>query len=1146
MAESEFIDLTMIPQPSLLSVAWNQTSVALGIIDQDTTLISLNYAYARLHQATVRDLVGKPLKSFFPWDLSQVNLKEILPKRDRQHYTWTLQHSPVQSVNVEIIPLSPPAKRWLIQLTPQSAPTEEAKDQRQIQKLAINLPGVIYQFRRSAEGKASFPYISPSCFQVFGFDGAMIQQDADLILDRVHPEDQPHFQDTIQQSADQLAPWKWEGRWLHPQKGMCWLQGASQPTLESDGSIIWDGLLMDISDRKQIEAQLQESEARYRIMTEKTRDLIARYSPQGICLYASPACESLLGYTPQELLGTHVEDLFHPQDLQSLQKAGQRLLDPTDIRTLTYRMAHKQGHYLWFETTIGRLYDPQTQELQELITVSRDITERQDTQAGFEKQAEKITKILESISDSLLTVDRNNHITYINLQAQRLLFPEHKKVLGQPLWDLLPEVWQKILKPECNQAIVEQKAQHLETFNSSLSGWLEVGIYPYTEGLSISIRDISERKQAEAALLERSQLSTLAAEVGKTLGQGGDLPALLDRCTQILIDQLGAIGARIWTFDAQTQMLELQALSGPITLTDPLQARIPLGISVIGFIATRQQAYCTNQTANDVCIGAPAWISDHHIQAFAGYPLIVEERLLGVLAVLGRHPFSEELYQMLAWISDAIALAIDRSWARTELISRREGLLFGLASQIRKSLDLNTILDTAVHEIRNLLQIDRCHFLWCILPGKETQIDHPPILTITHEAQERDLPTLLGEYSIAEIDELIEKFQSLEIFRIDDTRINSEEHPYHQELLAQFGITSQLLVPLQTHTGQLGAILCSQCHKSRVWTESEVDLLRAACDQLAIAIDQSELYTQTRAAAFHAQAQAQQLEQTLKKLKQTQAQLVQTEKMSGLGQMVAGIAHEINNPVNFINGNLLHTSNYIEDLLGLLDLYQQHYPEPDEEIAEEAEEIDIDFLREDLPKMLESMQVGADRISQIVLSLRNFSRLDEAEMKRVEIDEGIDNTLLILQHRLKAKGSFGGIEIIKNYGELPKVECHASQLNQVFMNIISNGIDALENRDDPRQITITTEMGKLDDWKVPHVVIRIQDNGQGMAEEVKRRLFDPFFTTKPVGKGTGLGMSISYQIVVEKHGGFIDCFSEPGKGTEFVIKIPIKPLGNKE
>lgn len=296
------------------------------------------------------------------------------------------------------------------------------------------------------------------------------------------------------------------------------------------------------------------------------------------------------------------------------------------------------------------------------------------------------------------------------------------------------------------------------------------------------------------------------------------------------------------------------------------------------------------------------------------------------------------------------------------------------------------------------------------------------------------------------------------------------------------------------------------------------------------------------------QAQVQQLSQslsdTLDELRQTQLQLVQTEKMSSLGQLVAGIAHEINNPVNFIYGNLVHAKEYTEDILGLLELYQQHYSDPDPEITEEAESIDVEFLLDDLPQLLGSMMVGANRVKEIVSSLRNFSRLDEVEMRRSDLHEGLDSTLIILQNRIKAKPSRPEIVIDKSYQELPKVECFTGQMNQVFMNIVSNAIDALDERDknrsyqeveaQPSRLTLTTVCNPDDT-----VTIRIADNASGVPESVRQQIFKPFFTTKPVGKGTGLGLSISYEIVVEKHKGTLECQSTLGEGTEFIITIPI-------
>jgi signal transduction histidine kinase len=433
--------------------------------------------------------------------------------------------------------------------------------------------------------------------------------------------------------------------------------------------------------------------------------------------------------------------------------------------------------------------------------------------------------------------------------------------------------------------------------------------------------------------------------------------------------------------------------------------------------------------------------------------------------------------------------------------------------------------------------------------GNNTQAEILPTLAITHESIHSELPSLLGEHAPELGQSLVERILRLESLQLEDARNESSEEPGLQTWIETWGIQSFLLVPLETHSGQLGAIACSHCREPRHWSQTEVELLYAVTNQLAIAIDQAELYAQTRAAAFAAQAQAQQLNQTLQALRQTQAKMIQNEKMSSLGQLVAGIAHEINNPVGFVSGNLTYADTYFKDLVGLLNLYQKHYPEPNPEIQTYIDDIDLEFLLGDYASLLDSMKIGTERISKIVLSLRNFSRLDEAEVKAVDLHQGIDSTLLILQNRLKARASSPAINVVKNYGTLPLIDCYASQLNQVFLNLLSNAIDALQDRPEPCTITITTGVRSAcsvsdietkddnfdtDAW----VVVRIKDNGSGMPEDVRQKIFDPFFTTKPVGQGTGLGLSISHQIIVEKHHGWLTCESEPDQGTEFIIEIP--------
>lgn len=290
------------------------------------------------------------------------------------------------------------------------------------------------------------------------------------------------------------------------------------------------------------------------------------------------------------------------------------------------------------------------------------------------------------------------------------------------------------------------------------------------------------------------------------------------------------------------------------------------------------------------------------------------------------------------------------------------------------------------------------------------------------------------------------------------------------------------------------------------------------------------------------------LEQTLTALKESQIQLIQSEKMSALGQLMAGVAHEINNPVGFIAGNIAPARDYVRDLFGLINLYQEKFPQPGSEIEAKIQAIDLDYIRQDLPKLFQSMKDGVVRIKDISRSLRIFSRADCDRPTMFNIHEGIDSTILILQHRLKADNTRPAIEIIREYGELPKVECYAGQLNQVFMNLLANAIDALEESNQeqersqeyleahPNRIAIKTELSS--DRKF--AVIGIKDNGIGMTEEVRQKVFDHLFTTKGVGKGTGLGLAIVHQIVVDKHAGTIEVKSRPGEGAEFAIAIPIE------
>jgi len=1014
--------------------------------------------------------------------------------------------------------------------------------------IAATIPGALFQFC-NRDGVWRIDYMSDRIFEISGVTAAAMTQDINTFISRLHPDDFQSYIASVTEAVENLSLWHYEGRLVKPDGEIRWWQGDSMPTRSQNGEIVFCGVLLDITDRQVAETAIRESQ---RQLQEAQRLAHVGNWELDVTTGTVTWSEELFrihGLEPAATAPTIEQQvtLIHPEDLELWGTEVQRGVDFGIPFDFDYRILRPDGT-LRHLNALGRAETDANGKVVKLLGTVIDITDRQNAEAALRQaaaeledrvsdrtaelsqavaqleqeigdrknaeaavqiSAQNLRTIFNNVYDAIFIHDLEGNILDVNnrmlemygvsaSQATKLSVKNDYSTAENPVEEF-GEIWQRVIAGET--ARIEWKARRPHD-GSTFDAEIALSKINLNGNVSIiaNVRDISDRKLAETELQHAQKF----------------MESVLQTIPVAVVAKAAAELRFVLWNPAAEQLLGFPAAE-------------VMGKNDYDFFPREQADFFTAKDREVLASAQILDIPEELIQTREGETRIFHTKKT---AILDRFGDPQYLLAIIEDITDRKLgeLALRESSAQLRQQADREKLLNSLTTQIRNSLDFDSIISVAVQEIRAFMQIDRCYFSQYRTEQEEAFWD------IIKESRTRELPDLIGCYKASDFGTLGEQMLRLETLQVDD--VGATADPVWKQSISSLGYQSVLAIPMQALSGVVSVVTCAHSASVRPWSHSEVELLQAITVQLAIALNQADLYTQTRNKALE-------LEQTLQQLTSTQSQLIQNEKMSSLGQLVAGVAHEINNPVNFIYGNLTHANEYTQDLLKVIELYQNHYPDPVPEIQDEIEAIELDFLMEDLPKLLGSMKVGADRIQQIVASLRTFSRMDEAEMKEVNIHDGIDSTLMILQHRIKAKHNHPEIQVIKEYSKLPLVECYAGQLNQVFMNILSNALDALEDRDsrlsademrqNPSQIRIGTEMPSSS-----RVIIRIADNGPGIPETVGTRLFDPFFTTKPVGKGTGMGLSISYQIVTERHGGSLHCTSAPGVGAEFAIEIPLK------
>ena len=911
------------------------------------------------------------------------------------------------------------------------------------------------------------------------------------VWDVTHPDDREYIAPTLQHLfADKIPSLFQEKRYLRKDGSCFWASIGISLVQDAEGNPKHTlAVIQDITDRKQAESALRESRQFIQTVLDTVPLPVFWKDLDSVFLGCNQQLSQALGLqSATEIVGkTDFDFSITEAEATAYRTDDQRVMESGDVKLgMEETLTLPNGEQRWIETNKVPLRDL-AGDIVGIVGTFQDITERKHTEVHLRQLSDRLNLAVKSASIGIWDWDVMSNILVWDDRMHELYGITPEKFTG------VYEGWLNGVHPDdravvhtaIQQALHGQKDYDIEfrvihpdgtTRFIKASALVQCGNQGDPQRMIGVSYDITEIKEAEAAM--RRQLTTI----------------------ETAIDGIAIMQDDIFIYTNQAK-LNLFGYEHP----DDLLGK------------TWRLLYSQEEIDR----------YDREI-----FPVLERDRFWQGEAVAIRKDgstFAEELSLNLT--DEGLLICVcrdisDRKQAEDKVRSllNRAQLLNRISSEIRNSLDLDIILQSSVNAIFAELPADICTFAWYQDNGEAT------VWEIIKEQKIPELPSWLGNHQLNAFPTLLEHILQNQLYRVD--RLATLDDRPLKAFFEEMGISAYLGLPIHTAGGKIGSLQIGRISSERSWRGREIKLLQDIGNQLAIAIYQAQLYEES-------QAKTEKLQRSYQELKDAQLHLIQSEKMSSLGQLVAGIAHEINNPVSFIYGNLEPALNYATDLAQLIHLYQESLPNPSQAIADFTKKADIDYVLSDFPKLLTSMGKGATRIRDIVQSLRTFSRLDQADYKAVDVHENIDNALVILQNRLNGRAGNPEIQVIKHYGELPLIECYSGLLNQVFMNLLVNAIDAIEERQGDAEsddysgfITITTAIASEH-----KVTISIQDNGSGMNSETQAKIFNPFFTTKPIGVGTGMGLSISYQIVTGNHEGQLQCFSMPGEGTTFIVEL---------